>query len=406
MDELGGAGPGLLIAATVPDTIKAFLLPYADHFRNSGWRVDAMSSGISAREDLRSHFDAVYDVNWSRNPLSSGNFAETPERIREIIKDGGYDIIHVHTPVASFIMRYATRKIESPSRPKVVYTAHGFHFFRGGGRVRNMIFRRLEKKAGKWTDRLIVINHEDLEASARYGIVPGERLVYMPGIGLDFSKYDPSSVSHAEIRRTRDEIGLRSDDSLFTMVASFDKGKRHEDVIRAMSKIKNPDIHVAFAGNGPLREKIQLMARTSLVHHRTHFLGQVKDPRSLMLASKATIMSSEREGLSRAAMESICLGVPVIGSDARGVRDVIQPRRGLLFPTGDPLALRDAMLQIYDEPYPRVTPDPEWRIENLIDKHEALYSVLLEESRRVPEAAIPDSGYDEEIFEAEMESEE
>jgi glycosyltransferase involved in cell wall biosynthesis len=388
MGELCGVGPRLLIATTVPDTIKAFLLPYADHFRNSGWRVDAMSGGISAREDLASYFDAVYDVNWSRNPLFSGNLVGTPERIRDVVKNSGYDIIHVHTPVASFVMRSAMRKVQSSSRPKIVYTAHGFHFFRGGGRVRNMIFRRLERRAGKWTDRLVVMNSEDLEAAARYGIVPEGRTVYMAGIGLDFSKYSPNTVNQAEIRRTRDEMGLRSDDSLFTMVASFDKGKRHEDVIKALSKIKNSDIHVAFAGNGPLREKIQLMARASLVHHRTHFLGQVKDPRPLMLASKATIMPSEREGLSRSAMESVCLGVPVIGSDARGVRDVIQPRRGLLFPIGDSLALRDAILQIYEEPYPQVTPDPEWRIENLIDKHEALYSELLEESRQVSEAIL------------------
>jgi glycosyltransferase involved in cell wall biosynthesis len=187
-------------------------------------------------------------------------------------------------------------------------------------------------------------------------------------------------------------MGLRSDDALFTMAASFNDGKRHEDVITALSKIKNSDIHVAFAGSGPLREKIQAMARAFLVHQRTHFLGQVKDPRPLMLASRATIVPSEREGRSRAAMESICLGVPVIGSDARGVRDVIQPRRGLIFPAGDPLALRDAMLQIHEESYPEVTPNPEWRMENLIRMHEELYGELLKSRHKANVHEEPSNG--------------
>ncbi len=88
-------------------------------------------------------------------------------------------------------------------------------------------------------------------------------------------------------------------------------------------------------------------------------------------------MPSEREGLSRSAMESACLGVPIIGTDARGVRDVIEPHRGLLYPAGDALALRDAMLRVAEEPCPPVEPDPAWRIENLIDRLDALYQELL-----------------------------
>ncbi|MDR3355020.1 MAG: glycosyltransferase, partial [Synergistaceae bacterium] len=174
MGKPDGVRPSLLIATTVPDTIKAFLLPYADHFRSSGWRVEAMSSAISAREDLAAHFDAVHDVDWSRNPLSAGNLIRTPEKIRETVKAGEYDIIHVHTPVASFVTRYAMRKVEASARPKMVYTAHGFHFFKGGPRYRNAIFRKLEKLAGRWTDRLIVINQEDFCAATKYRITPKE----------------------------------------------------------------------------------------------------------------------------------------------------------------------------------------------------------------------------------------
>ncbi|MDR1886135.1 MAG: glycosyltransferase, partial [Synergistaceae bacterium] len=351
-----GAGARLLIVATVSDTIRAFLLPYADHFRALGWRVDAMAGGISESPELASHFDAVYDAKWSRNPLAPGNLIGTPGRIREIVRAGGYDIVHVHTPVASFVTRLALRRARASGRPKVVYTAHGFHFFKGGKWSRNMVFKGLERCAAKWTDRLIVINSDDLECAVRSRIMPSDRVVHMPGIGLDFAAYSPEGTSPSEVRQTRDEIGLKADDILFTMTAEFNPGKRHADVITALSRIKDSSVHVAFAGGGPLRDKIQNMARAFVVHQRTHFLGHVKDPKPLMLASRATIMPSEREGLSRSAMESICLGIPVIGSNARGVKDVIQPHRGLVFPTGDCLALRDAMQQLREEPYPPVTP--------------------------------------------------
>jgi glycosyltransferase involved in cell wall biosynthesis len=107
-----------------------------------------------------------------------------------------------------------------------------------------------------------------------------------------------------------------------------------------------------------------------------HFLGNLKDVRPLIMASRAVLIPSEREGLSRAGMEAACLGVPIIGSDARGVKDVVQPNRGLLFPLGDTFALRDAMQQMIEVPYHHTVPDPKWRIENLIQLHHELYSAL------------------------------
>jgi glycosyltransferase involved in cell wall biosynthesis len=144
------------------------------------------------------------------------------------------------------------------------------------------------------------------------------------------------------------------------------------------------------------------MARTFMVHQRTHFLGQIKDPRPLILASRATILPSNHEGLSRAVMESACLGVPIIGADARGIRDIVQPRRGLVYPTGDVIALRDAILQMCEDPSPQIVPDPDWRIENIIRLHEDLYRGLLEEvvNEETPAENAPAEGQ-EELREAE-----
>ena len=96
-----------LFVTTVPITLEAFLLPFADHFRAEGWHIDALANGATADANLDGHFDQRFDVAWSRNPLSPSNLFGTSQRIREIVVAGGYDIVHVHTPIAAFVARYA-----------------------------------------------------------------------------------------------------------------------------------------------------------------------------------------------------------------------------------------------------------------------------------------------------------
>jgi len=374
MDKL----PKLLIATTVASTIKSFLLPYADYFRSKGWTVDAAASDASAHGALAPHFDKLIDIPWSRDPLDPSHFTSVPRQIREVVNEGGYDIVHVHTPVASFLTRCALRHSSPEGKPKIVYTAHGFHFFRGGRRLRNAVFLGLERLAGKWTDRLIVINREDYEAAKKYKIVPDDAAVYMPGIGLDFSVYSQTNVTDEGIRNLREELRLEPGDVLFTMIAEFIPRKRHWDLIQALSILRNPRVHVAFAGMGVTMGEMKILARELRVADRTtHFLGQRNDIPTLIKASRATILPSGQEGLARCAMESACLGVPMIGADTRGIRDVLQPCRGMLYPVGDAIALRDAIAQMTEEPHPPVEADPAWDIPNLIKQHEKLYEGLI-----------------------------
>jgi glycosyltransferase involved in cell wall biosynthesis len=363
------------MATTVPSTLTAFLTPYADYFRGKGWRVDALSQGATPTAGLPEHFDSLFDVRWSRNPLAASNFGETA-KIRKIVREGGYDVVHVHTPVAAFITRLALRRLRSKLNVRVVYTAHGFHFHSGGRMFTNAAYRSLEQVAGCWTDRLVVMNEEDFEAARKYRIVEECRLRYMPGIGLDFSRYDKNRVTQEEIAGVRKELGLNDEDILYTMIAEFVPGKRHCDAIEALMLTGRPNIHMAFAGSGKLSGEMKTLAGDMGLTRRIHFLGTRSDIPRLLRASRALISTSEREGLPRSLMESACLGVPIIGAAARGVRDVVNPGRGLLYPVGDVLALRDALLRCADDPLPPAEPDPAWRIENLISLHEELYGEL------------------------------
>ena len=230
--------PKLLMVTTVPETLCAFLLPFAAHFRGRGWRVDALANGVSSVPACAEAFDQVWEVPWSRNPLQPGNFWTAPARVRQIVASEGYDIVHVHTPVASFVTRLALRSLRDAGNPRVIYTAHGFHFYQGGPRLRGALFRKLEQWAGRWTDRLVVINREDEQAALRYGIVPPDRLRYMPGIGVDTRHYSAAAVSGADVARVRQELGLAAADRLILMVAELIPRKRPADALNALARLQ------------------------------------------------------------------------------------------------------------------------------------------------------------------------
>jgi len=101
----------LLIVTTIPSTLNAFLLPFAHYFRAQGWRVDAMACGITANTECLQAFDRIWDIQWSRNPLNPINLAVAPGIIQEIVQQEKYDIVHVHTPVAAFVTRYALKNL-------------------------------------------------------------------------------------------------------------------------------------------------------------------------------------------------------------------------------------------------------------------------------------------------------
>ena len=321
----------LLTATTVPDTLKAFLLPYADNFRGLGWKVDCLSRDVSKDKECALHFDNCHDINWSRKPFSSSSsaaFYGCVKKTRELANKERYDIIHVHTPVAAFIVRYALKNIRAALGTRVIYTAHGFHFHKGGNCFKNLIFKMAEKTAARWTDLLIVMNGEDHQEAVSF--LPPERVAVMNGIGLDIDYYSRDKIPAESISEFRRSIGLKPSDKLFSFVAEFIPRKCHADVIRALAGSNNGHFHLAFAGTGALMNKMKELSYKLNVSGRVHFIGFQKDVRPLLAASAAMVMPSNREGLPRSVMESMAMRTPVIGSDIKGTRDLLKDGGGIL----------------------------------------------------------------------------
>lgn len=339
-----------------------------------------MAAGVSADSDCVDTFDRVWDVEWSRNPMQPRNLFGVPSTIRDIVCQEDYDLVHVHTPVAAFVTRWALRKMRRTGRPQVIHTYHGFIFYEGGSAIPNLLFRTLERLAGRWSDDLVVINHEDEAAALDYNLIPPDRLTYMPGIGVDTEKLTPASVSSGEVDAARRTLGLAPEDRLFLMVAEFNPGKRHREAVEAFAQLGDGPYHLAFAGVGRMESAIRALVIERGLGGRVHFLGFRDDIPALMRASVAMLLPSEREGLPRSVMESLCLEVPVIGTDIRGIRDLMQEGGGCMVPVGDVRALADAMRWVLGHPAEAaesVRRGRQWMttfdIQRVLTLHEELY---------------------------------
>jgi glycosyltransferase involved in cell wall biosynthesis len=374
----------LLIITTVPSTLCSFLLPFAAHFRAQGWQVDAMACGVSTSPECQQGFDRVWEVEWSRNPLDPRNLLAAPGAIREIVIREKYNIVHVHTPVAAFVTRYALKDLRDRLGIRIIYTAHGFHFYKGGNPLKNATFINLEKWAGNWTDYLVTINHEDRNAAIQHQLVSPGHSRYMPGIGVDLKYYNRNTVPEPAITQVRQELGIDEHTHLLLSVAEFTPRKHHVDAIEAFAKLARTDVRLAFAGSGPLMEKMRQLATELGVVDRIHFLGDRSDIPVLMRAATANILVSAQEGLPRCILESLALETPTIGTKIRGTQDLLEGGCGLLVDLGDVDGLAAAMMWMLDQPeaaanmaklgYERIST---YDLESIIKLHEQLYAEAL-----------------------------
>ncbi len=380
------ARPSLLIVATVAGTIGGFLGPFATHMRGLGWRVDAAASGVTRDPRVVRAFDTLHELPLSRSLRDIRGLVRARSAIRNVLETGP-DVVHLHTPIASFLTRFVVGRMPLDRRPAVVYTAHGFHFRAGGRAALNAAFLTAERIAGRWTDRLIVINDEDEQAARRHRIVADRRLVRMPGIGLDTHHYSPAAIPIESTARLRNQLGMDVDAPLFTIVGELNRNKRQADAISALATLPGTDAHLALAGAGQDLPALEDRVRAAGLGGRVHFLGLVADVRPIVRASTALLLLSAREGLARSVMEALSLEVPVIASTARGNRELVGIDRGIVIETGDVRGLVQAMQWMIDHPderrrmgeLGRARMVETYDLEILIGMHEALYRELLVE---------------------------
>ena len=339
----------LYVATVVKTHIMEFHLPYLKMLKDMGWETV-----VAARNDYENPADCVipycdvyYDVPFERNPIKPWN-RKAYKQLKKIIDEGQFDIIHCHTPVGAMLTRLAAKEARKKGS-KVIYTAHGFHFYKGAP-IKNWItYYPVEKWLAKKTDVLITINKEDYARAKKKLKTP--RIEYVPGVGIDISKF---ACETCEVSCKREELGLNVSDFVVLSIGELIKRKNHKVVIEAFAELKKrgriEGVQYLICGSGMLSDELRLLAEKLGVSEHVHFLGYRNDISAICRCCDVFAFMSYQEGLPVALMEALTCGMPIICSKIRGNTDLIKDKENGLFTENSPVAVAERILDFMDNP--------------------------------------------------------
>lgn len=333
-----------LILSSVSSMIDQFNRDNINLLIDKGYEVHVISNfkvagtiDISKSEDLKNNLESmgvlVHDIGISRFPFSISNISAL-KKIKKIVKKEKFKIVHLHSPVGGVLGRIACKKEKNT---KVIYTAHGFHFYKGSPKMNWLIYYSIEKYMSKYTDVLITINQEDYKLAknkfSKIGTVE-----YIPGTGV--SPYNTNK--NVLIRKN---IGLNENDFVLIFGAEINKNKNQIMLLKMMKELQEdyPQIKLLLVGkkNSEIVEKF--IIEENLDNVLT--LGYRSDLRDLIQLCDVAVSSSLREGLGVFIIEAMMQGLPIVATNNRGSRELITDNGYLVdFSVSQ---FKDAILKIY-----------------------------------------------------------
>ena len=335
-----------LIVASVASMIDQFNMPNIKLLQNLGYEVHVATNFEQCGSITSEHALVVHQllldmgVKVEHVPIPRSIFAvksiiRSYRSIKKMRLEHEYEIMHCHSPIGGAISRFAfmTRKGKRQKNNRVIYTAHGLHFYDGAPLKNWLVFYPVEKLCAHFTDVLITINREDYEFAKRK--LKAKKVEYVPGVGINVDKFANIEIDKVAKRTS---IGVPSDVNLLLSVGELNENKNHETVIRAIAKLNDKSIHYVIAGKGHLHDQLLALADELGVSEQVHLLGFRRDVAELYHAADVLVHPSYREGLPVSVMEAMASGLPVVCSRIRGNVDLIDENGGKLF---DPHSIED-----------------------------------------------------------------
>ena len=321
----------VLILASVASMIGQFNRDNISLLQEMGYKVDVAcnfkngstfseESAKQLKKELIEQGVRCFHVDFSRSPVQIGKHVQCYRTVKRLMLENQYLFCHCHSPIGGAIARIAGHA----TKTKIIYTAHGFHFYKGASVLNWAIYYPRELLLSYWTNCLITINKEDYYR-AKYKF-HAKKTVYIPGVGIDSNRFQNLGISREQKRQ---KLGLSKEDIFILSVGELNKNKNHEVVVRALAGLKGQNIAYMIAGEGNQKEHLKRLAEENGVSLR--LLGFREDICSLLEAADVFAFPSKREGLSVSVMEAMFMKKPVIASKIRGNIDLIKDgENGLL----------------------------------------------------------------------------
>lgn len=278
---------------------------------NSAWTNEQM---IRYKNTLLDLGIKLHQIDFPRKPFHPIMILKSYKQFRILIQENNFIMMHNQACTSGVISRCICRNTDI----KTIHTEHGFYYFKGGPK-RNWLFYPIEKLCAKWTDIFITINSWDYVFAKKH--MPAKKIEYIPGIGLDIQKFQNCNVDKDEYRIS---LNIPCDATVLLSVGELNCNKNHEVVLKAISKLDNPNIHYIIAGEGSKKEYLNNLANDLGLSNRVHLLGFRTDVAQLYHIADLFIFPSFREGLPVSLMEAMACGLPAIVSKIRGNTDLVE----------------------------------------------------------------------------------
>ena len=338
----------VLLTATVQSHICQFHRPLVEVLHAHGCEVHvAARNNLAEKNGLKLDFaDKVFDVPFSRSPKSRDNL-KAGKMLQKIIDENGYDVIHCNTPMGGIVTRLAARRARR-NGARLIYTAHGFHFYKGAPKKNWMVYYPIEKYFSRKNDTLITITHEDYRLAKKKFHC---RVEHIHGVGVDEKRYYP--VDDAEMRRLRREMGFGENQKMLLCVGELLPNKNQKMAIHAMQRIvtRYPDAVLFIAGNGPEKEHLEAEIKACGLEKNVKMLGYCTHLQDYQHIVDVLVACSYREGLPLNLVEAMLSGNPVVAGVNRGHRELIRDgENGFLVRNDDADAMADRVLSLFDDP--------------------------------------------------------
>lgn len=255
-----------------------------------------------------------HQIDFVRSPYSIGNVT-VYKQLKELMEKERYDLVHCHTPMGAVMARLVASATKTTP---VIYTAHGFHFYKGAPLLNWICYYPVEKLLSRQTYQLICINHEDYQKAKGFYT---KHVDYIPGVGINLQNI--LHMTEEQVAAKRKEFGISQDKKVLLSAGELIKRKNHETIIRAVAKLNNPSVVCVICGHGVLDSKLKALTKELDVEDQVIFTGYRDDIMEMYQIADLFVFPSWQEGLPMALLEAMGCGQAVVCSEIRGSVDLM-----------------------------------------------------------------------------------
>lgn len=289
---------------------------YASNFNNPSYGTD--------NKRLEGTGIICHQVDFERSPFNKKNL-QAYKQLVKIMKDENIDLVHCHTPMGAVLARLAAKKCGIKD---VLYTAHGFHFFKGASIKNWLIYYPVERFLSRYTGTQICINMEDFNNAKKFKATNVE---YIAGVGIDTKGIkEKSDIEDKQKDELKKELNLKDTDRILITAGEMIERKNQKFLLEVVKKIKEKEtpVKLIVCGHGRLEHFLKSKVKELGVENNVIFTGYRTDIYKILVLAEIFLFSSLQEGLPVAVMEAMAVGLPVVCSNVRGNADLIDNEKG------------------------------------------------------------------------------